>query len=91
MNSIIWWVWQTGKPHPLDKMADIRKDPVSLLHTLQLSSHSEIEGDSDADVAYTVEISNPKENRRNGENIPLIRTTGGGGRFSSGGEEDRKK
>ncbi len=68
-------------------MVETRKDPISLLHTLQLSSHSEIEGDSDADVAYTVEISNPKENRRNDENIPLIRTNG---RFSSG-EEDRKK
>ena len=68
-------------------MVETRKDHISLLHTLQLSSHSEIEGDSDADVAYTVEISNPKENRRNDENIPLIRTNG---RLSSG-EEDRKK
>ncbi len=63
-------------------------DPTSVLHTLQLSSHSEVEGDSDLDVDYLVEISNPKrESKKNGENIPLI---GNIGRQSSG-EEDTKK
>ena len=70
-------------------MEPSRKDPVSLLHTIQFSSHSEVEGDSDADIAYTVEISDPrKEHRRNGENIPLIRTSG---RASSGEETDKRK
>ena len=64
------------------------KDPVSLLRTLQLSSYSEVEGDSDGEVMYTVEVSNPhRESRRNGENIPLISTNE---RHSSGDERTRR-
>ena len=58
-------------------------DPVSILQTLHLSSHSEFEGDSDGEAEFTIELSRPK---RNGEHSPLIERSD----QSSGEDENRK-
>lgn len=69
----------------------MEKDPISALRTLQLSSLSEVEAESDVDVSFSIEISKPSNNKegrgRNGESIPLMRNVG---RASSGDEEGRK-
>ncbi|XP_011409619.1 PREDICTED: phosphatidylinositol 4-kinase type 2-alpha-like [Amphimedon queenslandica] len=46
---------------------------ISLLQTLHLSSHSELEVDSDGEIEFISESGGHSGGRRNGEKIPLIR------------------
>lgn len=46
---------------------------ISLLQTLHLSSHSELEADSDGEIEFISESGGHSGGKRNGEKIPLIR------------------
>ena len=53
---------------------DLRKDPLSLLQTIHFST-SEVEGDSEGEIEFTVELNEPRIGDRNGENKPLMRNS----------------
>lgn len=70
------------------KMEDPR---LSILQSVHFSSHSEVEGESDGEVEFTVELSRPRKAEKNGECKPLIRSSRGVLSRLSSEEDDSKK